>query len=41
METVKIYVGFANRDVALQHRRFSPMDSLGIVPGQRRQVVFK
>ena len=41
METVKIYVGLANRDVALQHRRFSPMDSLGIVPGQRRQVVCK
>ncbi|MCX5795313.1 MAG: tyrosine-type recombinase/integrase [Elusimicrobia bacterium] len=41
METVKLCVGLANRDVALQHRKFSPMDRLGMVPGERRQVRLK
>lgn len=41
METVKLYVALANRDVALQHRKFSPMDRLGMIPGARRQVRLK
>lgn len=36
LEMVKQYVKLANRDVALQHRRYSPVDRLGSVEGTRR-----
>jgi hypothetical protein len=41
METVTIYVGLANRDVALQHRKFSPLDRLENVPGAVMRVRLK
>lgn len=38
LDMVRVYVDLANRDVALQHRKYSPIDCLGIVPGERRRV---
>lgn len=38
METVRIYVGLANRDVALQHRKYSPLDRMDSVPGAVMRV---
>lgn len=39
LEMVKVYVGLANRDVALLHQRFSPIDRMGMVPGSKRRVL--
>lgn len=41
LDMVKIYVGLANRDVAELHRKFSPMDRLGTVPGGKQRVVVR
>ena len=41
LDMVKIYVGLANRDVAELHRRFSPMDRMGVVPGGKKRVVVR
>lgn len=41
LEMVKIYVRLANRDVALQHRRYSPVDQLGPMTAGRRAVMFR
>ena len=41
LDMVKIYVGLANRDVAEMHRKFSPMDRMGIVPGGKKRVVVR
>ena len=41
LDMVKIYVGLANRDVTEMHRKFSPMDRMGIVPGVKRRVVVR
>ena len=41
LDMVRIYVGLANRDVALQHQKFSPIDRLGVLPNQRKQVVLR
>lgn len=41
LDMVRLYVSMADRDVALQHRKFSPIDHLGVVPGQRRQVLVR
>lgn len=41
LDMVRVYVDLANRDVALQHRKFSPVDQLGIIPGLRRRVLLK
>ena len=41
METVTIYVGLANRDVAQQHRKFSPLDRMESVPGSVMRVRLK
>jgi integrase/recombinase XerD len=44
METVKIYVELSNRDVSMQHQKFSPLDIMtkaGGLPGERRQVRLK
>ncbi len=41
LDMVKVYVGLANRDVAELHRKFSPMDRMGIVPGGRRKVLVR
>ncbi len=41
LEMVKLYVRLANRDVALQHQRYSPIDKLGPVQGIRRSVKFR
>lgn len=41
LEMVKLYVRLANRDVALQHQRFSPIDKLGPLAGGRRSVRFR
>lgn len=36
---VRLYVTLANRDVAMLHRRFSPMERMGVVPGSRRRIM--
>ena len=41
LEMVKLYVRLANRDVALQHQRYSPIDKLGPLVGGRRAVRFR
>lgn len=41
LDMVKIYVGLANRDVALLHQKFSPMDRIGAIPGGARRVVVR
>jgi len=41
LEMVKIYVRLANRDVALQHQRYSPIDKLGPLSSGRRAVRFR
>jgi len=41
LEMVKLYVRLANRDVALQHQRYSPIDKLGPLSGGRRAVRFR
>ena len=41
LDMVKIYVGLANRDVALLHQKFSPMDRMGLLSGIRRKVVVR
>lgn len=41
LEMVKIYVRLANRDVALQHQRYSPIDKLGPLAGGKRAVRFR
>ena len=41
LEMVKIYVRLANRDVALQHQRYSPIDKLGPRSIGRRVVMYK
>ena len=39
LDMVRIYVRLADQEVALLHRRFSPMDRMGIVPGGKRRVL--
>lgn len=39
IEMVKVYVALANRDLAMLHRRFSPMERMGVVPGSRRRII--
>ena len=39
LEMVKIYVRLANRDVALQHKKYSPIDLMGPMPGASRKIV--
>lgn len=41
LDMVKVYVGLANRDVALLHQRFSPIDRMGMVPGSKRRVLVR
>ncbi|MBI3547970.1 MAG: tyrosine-type recombinase/integrase [Elusimicrobia bacterium] len=41
LDMVRVYVDLANRDVALQHRRFSPIDRMGVVPGASRSVLYR
>ncbi|HAZ07358.1 MAG TPA: hypothetical protein DCZ01_02295 [Elusimicrobia bacterium] len=41
LDMVKVYVGLANRDVALLHQKFSPMDRMGLVPGGKRRVIVR
>ncbi len=41
LEMVKVYVRLANRDVALLHRKFSPMDRMGVIPGRKRRILMK
>jgi integrase/recombinase XerD len=41
LEMVKLYVRLANRDVALQHQRYSPIDKLGPLAGCKRAVRFR
>lgn len=41
LEMVKVYVGLANRDVALLHQRFSPIERMGLVPGSKRRVLVR
>ena len=41
LEMVKLYVRLANRDVALQHQRYSPIDKLGPLAGGKRAVRFR
>ena len=39
LDMVRIYVDMANSNMALQHKKFSPMDRLGHIPGIRKRVV--
>ncbi|MFA6093762.1 MAG: tyrosine-type recombinase/integrase [Elusimicrobiota bacterium] len=39
LDMVRVYVGLADADVAALHRKFSPMDRMGLVPGGKRRVV--
>lgn len=41
LDMVRIYVDLANRDVALQHKKYSPIDRLGALPGQRHRILIK
>lgn len=41
LDMVKVYVGLANRDVALLHQKFSPMDRLGFIPGGPKRVLIR
>jgi integrase/recombinase XerD len=41
LEMVKIYVRLANRDVALQHKKYSPVDLMGPMPGSARRVILR
>ncbi len=41
IDMVKVYVALANRDIALLHRRFSPMERMGVVPGSRRRIMIR
>lgn len=41
LDMVKVYVGLANRDVALLHQKFSPMDRMGILPNSKRRVLVR
>jgi integrase/recombinase XerD len=41
LEMVMIYVRLANRDVALQHKKYSPVDLMGSVLGATRRVVMR
>ena len=41
LDMVRVYVGLADTDVVQLHRKFSPMDRMGIVPGGRRRVVVR
>lgn len=41
LDMVRIYVDLANRDVALQHKKYSPIDHLGVLPGQQRKVILR
>jgi integrase/recombinase XerD len=38
LEMVKVYVRLANRDVARQHRKYSPIDQLGSLPNAARHL---
>lgn len=37
LDMVKVYVGLADQDVAVLHRKFSPMDHMGAVPCSKRR----
>ena len=41
LEMVKIYVRLANRDVALQHRKYSPIDNLGALPNLKQTRIYR
>jgi integrase/recombinase XerD len=41
LDMVKVYVALANRDIAMLHRRFSPMERMGVVPGNRRRIMIR
>ena len=41
IEMVKVYVRLADQDVTLMHRKFSPMDRMGVVPGSKRRVIVR
>ena len=41
LDMVRIYVGLADTDVVQLHRKFSPMDRMGIVPGGKRRVLVR
>lgn len=41
LNMVKIYVMLANRDLAMLHQRFSPMERMGVVPGSRRRIIVR
>lgn len=41
LDMVRVYVDMANSNMALQHKKFSPMDRLGQVPGVGRKAVLQ
>jgi integrase/recombinase XerD len=41
LDMVRIYVGLADTDVVQLHRKFSPMDRMGITPNGKRSVVVR
>ena len=41
LDMVRVYVDMASSNVALQHKKFSPMDRLGYISGIARKVNIK
>ena len=41
LDMVRVYVDMAGSNVALQHRKYSPMDQLQAVPGIKKQSFWK
>ena len=41
LDMVRVYVDMANSNMTLQHKKFSPMDRLGHVPGIVKRVAIK
>ncbi len=41
LDMVRIYVDLADREVALQHRKYSPVDHMGVFAGERGRVVLR
>lgn len=41
LEMTRQYVAVSNSDLSVQHQKFSPIDRLGVLPNQKKQVVLK
>lgn len=41
LDMVRVYVDLANHDVALQHRKYSPIDKIGLSAGKRGSILLR